>query len=262
MANQDHVNKLKEGVHVWNQWRKDNPNVEPNLKGETIPSLNMSADINHELLAMGLQSGKALKDPQTALDAKNNYIGYDFKGADLRLTDFSGSNLQGAEFQEARLQGAKFQGADLTEANFCGAKVSGVEFDNKMKCRGIDVTGCTGSQRFVRHVMDLDYIEETKENHPVKYFAWSYTSDCGRCWELLLVWCVFTIGLFAVFFDWLGTQRSLISSVMAFTSFGFVDSSARSTGELVLICVEAMLGFTLFGCLVSLASSMMARRSS
>lgn len=260
MANPKHVEKLKEGVEAWNKWREDYPGVEPDLKGAAIPPLQICAEINKELLAWELQES-TLDNPQTALNAKNNYIGYNFKAADLRRADFSGLNLQGAIFQEAQLQKAKFQAADLTEANFCGAKVSGIEFDNKMKCRGIEVTGCTGSQRFVRHVMDLDYIEETREKHPSKYMWWKIVSDFGRSWPRLASWCCVILYVFWAILDILKVEHPLVTSIMAFTSFGFVDSRMHTTAELVLICTEAVLGYIMFGALISLIASQMGRRS-
>ena len=36
MANPEHVEILKEGVEAWNQWRKDNPGVRPDLRGAAV----------------------------------------------------------------------------------------------------------------------------------------------------------------------------------------------------------------------------------
>jgi hypothetical protein len=33
MSNQEHLKILKSGVPSWNKWRKDNPEIEPNLAG-------------------------------------------------------------------------------------------------------------------------------------------------------------------------------------------------------------------------------------
>jgi uncharacterized protein YjbI with pentapeptide repeats len=53
MADPEHLKKLKEGVDVWNQWRDNNRNVEPdltqvdlaeaNLNGANLRSANLSA---------------------------------------------------------------------------------------------------------------------------------------------------------------------------------------------------------------------------
>jgi len=31
MANQEHVKAIKQGVHYWNKWREENPDVVPDL---------------------------------------------------------------------------------------------------------------------------------------------------------------------------------------------------------------------------------------
>lgn len=36
MANTEHLKKLKQGVVVWNNWRNDNPNINPNLSGADL----------------------------------------------------------------------------------------------------------------------------------------------------------------------------------------------------------------------------------
>ncbi len=35
MANQEHLDILKQGVETWNQWRKEHPEIQPDL-GEAI----------------------------------------------------------------------------------------------------------------------------------------------------------------------------------------------------------------------------------
>lgn len=41
MANPEHLAILKQGVEVWNQWRKDRPEIEPDLKGANLKNLNL-----------------------------------------------------------------------------------------------------------------------------------------------------------------------------------------------------------------------------
>jgi hypothetical protein len=31
MANQEHLSKLEEGVEAWNRWRKEHPDIRPDL---------------------------------------------------------------------------------------------------------------------------------------------------------------------------------------------------------------------------------------
>jgi uncharacterized protein YjbI with pentapeptide repeats len=51
MANPEHLAKLKEGVEAWNQWRVENPNVQPDLIEADLRGANLTgADFNKALL--------------------------------------------------------------------------------------------------------------------------------------------------------------------------------------------------------------------
>lgn len=39
MANTEHLEKLKQGVDAWNQWRRDNPDIRPDLTGLHVGTL-------------------------------------------------------------------------------------------------------------------------------------------------------------------------------------------------------------------------------
>lgn len=43
MANPEHLAILRQGVEVWNQWREDQPEIEPNLKGANLKNLNLES---------------------------------------------------------------------------------------------------------------------------------------------------------------------------------------------------------------------------
>ena len=42
MANPEHLNILKQGVEVWNQWRKENPGVEGDLTHADLTKANLT----------------------------------------------------------------------------------------------------------------------------------------------------------------------------------------------------------------------------
>jgi hypothetical protein len=89
MANKEHLEILKQGVKVWNQWRKDNPDIIPNLRGVDF----RGAD----------------------------FRGADFRGADLSDAYLRGADLRSAYLRSAYLNGAYLRGADLTGADLRGA---------------------------------------------------------------------------------------------------------------------------------------------
>ena len=69
MANRKHVARLKQGVDAWNQWRRENPKIRPNL-------------------------------------SKTDLIRATLNGADLRRTDLGEADLSHADLSGAQMSGA------------------------------------------------------------------------------------------------------------------------------------------------------------
>jgi uncharacterized protein YjbI with pentapeptide repeats len=82
MANRNHVTRLKQGVDVWNQWRRENPKTRPNLsragliraslRGADLRRTDLiKADLSHADLrgrrCRGLTNIGRLSDPLAAL---------------------------------------------------------------------------------------------------------------------------------------------------------------------------------------------------
>jgi uncharacterized protein YjbI with pentapeptide repeats len=42
MANEEHVARLKQGVATWNAWRKENPDIVPNLSEANLTGEDLS----------------------------------------------------------------------------------------------------------------------------------------------------------------------------------------------------------------------------
>ncbi len=59
MANLEHLAILREGVKIWNDWRADNPNIKPNLKGANLKGANLKGanlkNVNLEEVIAGIQ---------------------------------------------------------------------------------------------------------------------------------------------------------------------------------------------------------------
>ena len=94
MANDEHVAILKKGVDAWNAWRRENPNIRPNL-------------------------------------SQTNLSGADLRGAELIEADLSWANLSEADLSRADLSRADLRRAalvdtDFTDADLTGCRIHGV----------------------------------------------------------------------------------------------------------------------------------------
>jgi TIR domain/Pentapeptide repeats (8 copies) len=87
MANEEHLKIIEQGVNAWNEWRRKNPETEPDLSGADLFLANL-------------------------------------RGADLLLADLSGANLSIADLISANLSYANLFNANLSGANLVGANLS------------------------------------------------------------------------------------------------------------------------------------------
>jgi hypothetical protein len=115
MANKEHLVILEQGVEAWNQWRRENPDVRPDLSGADLSEAGLrGADLRRADLR-----------------------GADLSGVDLYAANLSGADLGEADLSWAILRGATLSGADLIGADLRGAVLRGVHL------RGADFTKAT-----------------------------------------------------------------------------------------------------------------------
>jgi hypothetical protein len=99
MADEEHLNIIKQGVNAWNQWRADNPAVRPNLRAVDLSQMNLRrADLSGAKL-----NGADLREA-------------DLFGADLSKTDLTAADLRRADLTAANLSQADLDGVTLREA--------------------------------------------------------------------------------------------------------------------------------------------------
>jgi uncharacterized protein YjbI with pentapeptide repeats len=142
MANQEHLDVLKQGVVAWNQWRKKHIDIRldltnANLKDADLVSADLSgadlsgADLFSAILTNADLSGATLRG--VFLGYANlihvNLTSADLSGvilgsANLTNADLSGATLRRAALSEAILRGAILRRADLKEAYFSEANLS------------------------------------------------------------------------------------------------------------------------------------------
>jgi uncharacterized protein YjbI with pentapeptide repeats len=148
MANEEHVNLLKQGVEVWNRWRQENPAIRPDLSGADLSATDLRrADLHVADL------GRA--DLSRSILFEAGLRGADLSGAALRAADLSGANLSGADLAGAGmvgatlvgtdLRGTDLRGMDLIGASLAGANLAGADLAGANLSR-VDLVGANLNQ--------------------------------------------------------------------------------------------------------------------
>jgi len=107
MANREQLSILKQGVNVWNEWRKENQETMIDLSKANLMDANLSlANLNGANLS------------------KSNLIKADLFGADLIEADLREAKLIGANLSKTNLSKAHISDADLSRADLFEADLS------------------------------------------------------------------------------------------------------------------------------------------
>jgi uncharacterized protein YjbI with pentapeptide repeats len=117
MANDEHVALLKQGVDAWNEWRRANTNIGPDLSGKNLNGANLQdANLSGATLREANLSGATLREA--------NLSGASLGGANLYKADLYKAVLGNANLSGAYLVEANLNWANLFEANLSGAHLS------------------------------------------------------------------------------------------------------------------------------------------
>lgn len=125
MPNRQHLNTLKQGIKPWNEWRKKNLDVRPDLREAGLAGLNLSkADLTSAILNGADLASADLHEANlfgaTLVEAnlrEANLYKADLGFTDLTFADLSKANLTAARLWKADLTAAKLIKADITTAN-------------------------------------------------------------------------------------------------------------------------------------------------
>jgi uncharacterized protein YjbI with pentapeptide repeats len=124
MANPEHVEILELGFRIWNPWRKDNPDITPDLSNASFIKANLvSIDLSNSDLKganlteafLGKANLRGSKLDGVKLIKAHMYEANLF-GANLSRANLSEANLGAANFSSANLKEAILEGADLRAA--------------------------------------------------------------------------------------------------------------------------------------------------
>lgn len=157
MANPEHVEILKQGVDTWNQWRKENRRVFPNLVGADLGGVDLRG-----------------------VDLRGVYL----SGADLRGTDFGRADLGGADLRWADLGGGNLNETYLIEADFSGADLADTVFTNSRMeyttLGDVDLSAAIGLEEVRHHgpsTIGIDTIFKSKGKIPEAFLRGAGVPD-------------------------------------------------------------------------------------
>jgi hypothetical protein len=112
MANQEHLDILRQGVKAWNQWREIFPKGQPDLTGADLVRADLyGADLSRANLS------------------KANLLSSRLIEVNLRDANLSGANLSNADLSYANLSYADLRGATLLNADLFSATLIAVKLD-------------------------------------------------------------------------------------------------------------------------------------
>ena len=119
MANQLHLNILKQGVEVWNKWRREHAEIRPDFSTANLREITLSyADFSYANLQR--------------TDLSGAYLSFAYlRGADLRGANLSSAYLRGAylgrsDLSSASLMGAVLINTNLEQANLVDCRIYGI----------------------------------------------------------------------------------------------------------------------------------------
>jgi uncharacterized protein YjbI with pentapeptide repeats len=181
VANEEHLQIIRQGVDVWNEWRLDNLELRPDLSGADFSGADLSrADLRRAVLTGACFSraylfGAVLSE---AVLSGADLRSADLSTADLGEADLSGANLSGADFSfasllhtnlsEANLIGANLGWANLRHTDLKGARLIDANLA-EAQLIGTDLRGTTltGSHVYGTSVWDVKVNDETNQQNLV-----------------------------------------------------------------------------------------------
>lgn len=133
MPDQEHLKILKQGVNVWNEWKINNLDIQPNLdEADLINSILTKVDFDNVDLHNACLVGADLNSAKLANSnlRRTNLSIANIKGANLEKSNLNeanlnGTNLNATNMANADLRGASLKGSDLSEANLHKADLRG-----------------------------------------------------------------------------------------------------------------------------------------
>jgi hypothetical protein len=128
MANQQHLDILKQGIEAWNEWRENNSDIIPNLTKANLRNAFLG---NADLKCANLENADLKNASLWKADlGYANLENADLKNASLWKADLRNANLEYADLENANLRNAFLENADLGNANLENANLGNANLGN------------------------------------------------------------------------------------------------------------------------------------
>lgn len=172
MADQEHLNILKQGIEAWNEWRQQHPEILPDLREAFLDDADLSfANRRPRNLSFANLSRANLS---RALLSRTN----------LSYTNLSGAFLNSANLRNALLYDANLSGADLSGTNLYGANLYGANLRGARMMlttiTNVDLRGTKGLaeiEHLGRSVVQLDTIQLPQDGSALQFLRGVGVSD-------------------------------------------------------------------------------------
>ena len=270
-----HLEKLRSARDAWNNWRREEPTVQPMLANvaakDEFPHVCLDGyNFSYANLTEAKLSGVSLKGANfhQAILAKTDLSGAHLEGANFCRTDLYMTNFTGAHLEDANLQGVQ-----LTKTIFSGANVDRCNIYG-MSAWDLQLNGASQQNFIIRYLPVGEKEERTERVDGLDLAAFMYLTvsneniariidAASRKWVLILgrftqgrevlnaiACCVREADLIPVIFDFDRPRyRDLIETVLllaGMSAFVVVDLSDPKSTPLELHAIATNYGIPIF----------------
>ena len=191
MANQEHLDLIKQGIDAWNTWRIQHPEIQPDLSKADLQWADLSkanlsrADLSYAELDNANLSKANLSEANLGyayiIETDLSYAdlsGANIYDASLDVADLRSANLSDANLSFTGLFHTNLDNADLRRANLSGATLVGTNLTNarliECKIYGISVWDIQldGAEQFDLTITPEDQPTITVDNLKIAQFIY------------------------------------------------------------------------------------------
>lgn len=168
----EHLEIISRGVEAWNEWRRKNPTIWPDLTRAYLPRYNLDS-INFQnahLLGAVLESASLERANLRNSNLKDTKVAQ----ANLRNANLIEANLYNSDLRETDLRYSNLRYANLTKANLDGAQLDFTTFGHT-SIGQTTLAGVLGLERATHSgltsidVVTLERSADDLRQHPSKY---------------------------------------------------------------------------------------------